>query len=331
MNIIANVENVVCSIATKSRHAELYHYTKPAAFEGIATSQTLWCSHYREMLDADEVRLMRGLLPPAIAPRMDAIVETLNRKSRRLWDTAGRGEKMARDLVNSLYGATFDGKAVYSKFDPYLFSFSTHAEDTAFDREHGIQSQWEGYAGPEGYCLVFDTAGVAEMLKQEGEARYWAWLMLKPVRYADRPVEEIFPELVLGLADTLRQFVNGVRLPEMAAPEFLTGTTLLKGASFKSEREVRIVAVPGTARAARRAAKEYPDEFDATAPLPVIKVRPDSGRRYVTLFDGLGLRLPIKRVIVGPGARQDERVNRARSILGDVPITISRQARVDPR
>jgi hypothetical protein len=91
VNRIANVENVVCSVETMSRHPELYHYTKPTAFEGIIRSQTLWCSHYREMLDTEEVRLMRVLLPPAVAPRMDAIVEKLNRKKRRLWNASGRG------------------------------------------------------------------------------------------------------------------------------------------------------------------------------------------------------------------------------------------------
>jgi hypothetical protein len=109
-------------------------------------------------------------------------------------------------------------------------------------------SQWDSYAGPEGHCLVFDIAEVARMLWQEGHARYWAWLMLEPVRYADRPADEIFPELVHSLADTLQQFLNGVRVPEMAVPQFLAGTTLLKGATYKSEREVRIVAVPGTAQ-----------------------------------------------------------------------------------
>jgi hypothetical protein len=88
-----------------------------------------------------------------------------------------------------------------------LFSFSTHADDTAFAREHGVRSQWESYAGPEGYCLVFDIGKIADMLKQEGNARYWAWLMLEPVRYADRPIEEIFPELVSGLAETPRQLL----------------------------------------------------------------------------------------------------------------------------
>lgn len=62
MDKVANVENVVCSVETMSRHPELYHYTKPAAFEGIVGSQTLRCSHFREMIDTDELRLMRDLL-----------------------------------------------------------------------------------------------------------------------------------------------------------------------------------------------------------------------------------------------------------------------------
>jgi hypothetical protein len=130
---------------------------------------------------------------------MDAIVEKLNRKKRRLWDASGRGAKTARDLINSLYGATFDGRVVYS-------------------------------------ALVFDIGEVARMLGREMDARYWARLTLEPVRYADRPVEDIFPELVAASADTLRQFIDGVKLPEMAVQEFLAGTTLLKGAAYKSER-----------------------------------------------------------------------------------------------
>jgi hypothetical protein len=41
--------------------------------------------------------------------------------------------------------------------------------------------------------------------------------------------------------------------------------------------------------------------------LPEIRGLPDTGKRYIALFDGFGLRLPVKRVIVGPGARTEER------------------------
>jgi hypothetical protein len=185
------------------------------------------------MVDKDEVMLMCKLLPTAVAPRMDAIVKTQNRHRRRLWAAAGYGWKTARDLVEALYGATFDGRAVYSALDVFLFSFSTHAEDTEFDREHGIRSQWDSYAGPNGYCLLFDITEMAQLLAQEMDSRYWVRLTLEPVRYANQPTEKIFPELVDASSDTLRQFINGVRTPEMALPEFLAGATLLKGAEYK--------------------------------------------------------------------------------------------------
>jgi hypothetical protein len=56
-------------------------------------------------------------------------------------------------------------------------------------------------------AMSHHTAAVARMLKQEGDARNWKWLMLEPVRYGDRPVEDIFPELVHASADTVRRFV----------------------------------------------------------------------------------------------------------------------------
>ena len=325
MNRVINVENIVCSEETLSRHAELYHYTDGGAFDGIVRSQTLWCSNFRKMLDRDEISLMRKMLPPAIAPRMDTIIReiTLNREWRRSFAASGGSKKLASDLVNSVYAATFDGKAVYSALDAYLFSFSTHAGDTEFDREHGIRSQWTSYAGPAGYCLVFDTSALARMLALEMDTRYWIRLALAPVRYADQPVEDIFPELVEKLANTLRQFICGTKTPEIAVPDFLSGATLLKSAKYKSEREIRIVAIPGTTEMAEHAANECPNQFDASAQLPCINIRSDTDKRYVALFDGLNQGLPIKRVIVGPGEGQQERFNYARSMLGDVPVTIS--------
>jgi hypothetical protein len=321
-NKIANVENVICSAETKAQHPVLYHYTKPKAFESIVSSQSLWCSHYKGMLDTDEIVLMRQLLPPAVAPLMNEIVEKkFNRKRRRLWAACGGGDQAARDLVNSLYAAAIGGKADYASLDPYLFSFSTHSADSEFDREHGVESQWKGY-GADGYCFVFDISELAKMLLNEGNRRYWAWLMLEPVRYADKPVEQLFPELVSGLAGVLRQIIEGVKFPEAAVPEFLKGISLLKGTEYKAEREVRIVALPGTPQAAKYAMKEFPNEF-VDAPTPEIKKDLVTGKQYVSLFEGSSDPLPIKRVIVGPGADQLSRAERARALLGDIPVTLS--------
>jgi hypothetical protein len=57
------------------------------------------------------------------------------------------------------------------------------------------------------------------MLGREGNARYWAWLMLEPVRYADRPVEEEYPD----------QFDTTAPLPETAGTR-ATEISLVKAA-----------------------------------------------------------------------------------------------------
>src|ERR1700683_3149195 len=102
-NKIGNVENIICSAETKAQHPILYHYTSSGAFESIASSQSLWCSHYKTMLDSDEVVLMRRLLPPAVAPLMDEIVKAhFNRHKRRFWASCGGGKQAGLALVSVL-------------------------------------------------------------------------------------------------------------------------------------------------------------------------------------------------------------------------------------
>jgi hypothetical protein len=64
------------------------------------------------------------------------------------------------------------------------------------------------------------------MLGREMDPWYWARLTLAPVRILDRPVEDAFPEGECSV-DTLRQFMDCVKFPEIAVPVF-AGTTLLK-------------------------------------------------------------------------------------------------------
>ena len=140
------LELVICSVETQAKHPALFHYTNAAAFESIVKSgNTFWASHYRDMADQTEVSLMRGRLPPAIAPLFDEIVSAmkLTRIQRRLWKKSGVGLGTARDFVNSLYGATFDNRSdVVTAMDAFMTSFSTHAADGDFEREHGVWSQW---------------------------------------------------------------------------------------------------------------------------------------------------------------------------------------------
>lgn len=322
MTLTANTELSICSVETQAKHPELFHYTKSVAFESIVRSNVFWASHYADMKDKNEVLLMRDQLPAAVAPQFERIVATRARRDRRLFKATGGAKRLATDFVESLYGATFLSKGGITALDAFTVSFSTHADDGGFEREHGLLSQWQEYAGVDGFCLVFDTSAMAQHLGQEFDSRYWVRLTLDPVRYADAPVEELFPELVNASADTLRQFLSGIRVPGMAVPEFLAGATLLKGAGYRPEREVRIVAIPGSQPLSKQAAKEHPGIFNAL-PLPRIHTQPGATRWYVSIFETLGLKLPIKRVIVGPGGRQEANATFARSLVGDVPVSCS--------
>jgi hypothetical protein len=328
MALINEVELVLCSVETQAAHPELFHYTSSQAFESIVTSNTFWASHYRDMADTQEVLLLRDALPAPVAGQFDAILTCLNQAGRDVLEESGGTAQLARDFVNSLYGATFDGQATFGALDAFLVSFSTHARDDEFVRVNGLDSQWARYASPDGLCIVLDTTAFAQHLGLEADARYWIGPRLDPVRYADAAIEELFPELVAESGNTLRRFLAGVEYPEMGVPEFLAGATLLKGADFRSEREVRVVAISGNQALSDQAATDHPSDF-TVLPLPAVRQRP-GGRRYVTLFESLGLKLPIKRVIVGPSTRQEENVALARSLLPGVEVVLSNCALSQP-
>jgi hypothetical protein len=323
---VADVPLVVCDPQVWHAHPELYHYTGRAGLDGIVKSNSFWATHFRDFKDdPSEIVGLRTVLPLAIAAQYDAIIANhpTNRVGRRLWKKSGRGLGTARDFVNSLYGAIFDGEAP-TALDAFITSFSTHASDSEFEREHGLWSQWRDYAGPDGYCIVLDTKATGLLLSEECDVRYWAHLRLDPVRYGDLPIAELFPELIGAAGASLQQFLAGVREPEMGVQEFLIGSTLLKNPKYRPERELRIVAMPGTETLSAMALREHASVFKPL-PLPKIRARSD-GRRYVSIFEGKPVRLPIVRVIAGPAAGADERIELVRSLLPGVPVSLSKSA-----
>jgi hypothetical protein len=118
------------------------------------------------------------------------------------------------------------------------------------------------------------------------------------------------------------QILAGVREPEMGVQEFMIGSTLLEDPKYRPERELRIVAIPGTGKLNAIAMREYPHVFKPL-PLPQIRAR-EGGRRYVSVFEGKPVRPPILRAIVGPAPDADERIALARSLLPGVPISLSK-------
>jgi hypothetical protein len=108
----------------------------------------------------------------------------------------------------------------------------------------------------------------------------------------------------------------------MAMIEFLQSATLLKEPGYQEEREVRIVAIPGAPGYQAQAAKEHAHFVPKR--LPRIDPHPNgSGKLHITIFDGLGIKLPIKRVIVGPSAYQASNAALARDLVGSDRVMLS--------
>lgn len=84
------------------------------------------------------------------------------------------------------------------------------------------------------------------------------------------------------------------------------------------EREVRIVAIPGAPGYQTQAAIEHADYV--AKPLPIVDPAP---KRHVTMFRDAGIKLPIKRVIVGPSEHQAANAALARKFVGDDRVTLS--------
>jgi hypothetical protein len=323
---LQETELVVCSIETKRDQPELFHYTNRGGFEGILTYNTLRASHFEDMNDKREVWLLRERLIPALATRFETLSDGLNLYRRVLFQKQGRGAGGATRMLDALYGATFASRRGSSKIAAFMTSFSTHASDGDFERDNGLWSQWECYAGPDGYCIVFDTAAMCDLLGAEFHGAYWVRLAVQPVRYSapDVPLDTLMPELMLASEDVFRQFLQGRVLQEFAVPQFLLGATLLKDAGWSEEREVRIVAIPGTEKLMKRGLKSHPGRFKRQ-PIPVIERR-DDGVRFLTFFRDRKVRLPVKRIIIGPAAGAEERVAIARNLRPDVQVTISKCA-----
>jgi hypothetical protein len=184
-----------------SSHPELHHYTNFDGLAGIHKSRRLWAVNYRQLNDTKEIAVLEEPLVEALTKRFRSLLQERQCKHayvrRAIEETSGGvggiAAGQAQKLVRSFYDTMLRSAA---PLDMYVTSFCTHANDR-YAREHGLLSQWRGYGGggDGGYCIVFDTAGLVDLLQREFAAHYWVMaLKLGQVHYytKDFSVEGIF-------------------------------------------------------------------------------------------------------------------------------------------
>jgi len=307
-------------------HPELHHYTTGGGLAGILASNTLWATHFSDLNDSSEVKLIQAPLKEALTARCKRLVIEHQPRNlahmnnvRKLGGPEKVADNLAQGLVNALYQVTFESDEEKRFGAPFITSFCSHAADQPYERGHGLLSQWRGYGRDGGYCIVFDTGKLIELLSLEFSAFDYVHLDFSTARYGDKndDVSLLFPELVQWLEHFVSETLKGNKEPSggKGLGEFLTGATMFKHRGFHEEREVRIVAMPGSKEL--QAQMLHEDEQLKLRPLKPIDF-PDErgGKRHISLFQGLEITLPIKRIIVGPSRDQQGNVSKARDLLG---------------
>jgi len=153
--------------------------------------------------------------------------------------------------------------------------------------------------------LFFNTQGIISLLNLEFGRHYWTYMRLAEVCYAYAGVvlETLFPELLDSSEEAVINVVKG-------------DASNIRQETFREEQEVRVIAIPGKDSLAAKMRVEHPDH--EVAPLKTIRSRvgPAGECRYIALFDNLTVKLPIKRIIVGPSRDQNKNCTQARRLLG---------------
>jgi Protein of unknown function (DUF2971) len=315
-------------------HPELHHYTTEAGLRGILDSNCIRATNYQDLNDSSEVTHLREHLRPVLVTRFREILRRRRsangRLDRALKETGGlnlNAERLADDVVNSFYRTSFEPNNADPLADtagtPYIASFCTHSRDQ-YERDNGLLSQWRGYSGSSGFCIVFDTVLMASMLGREFDTYAYTHLNLSPAFYAVEPFDlaELFPGLVGACDEIVSRVLTGRKGEGDQLDQFFSAATVIKHRAFREEQEVRVVAIPVSDRMRAMIQAENVG-LEIRTSRPEVMQSP-SPKRFLELFRGSSEPLPIKRIIVGPGANQPAGLEAAINICaGRCPVMAS--------
>lgn len=311
-------------------HREFHHYTSREGLKGILQTNSIWATHFSSLSDSSELFVLKQPFEVDLSQAIKSFLirkMKLSFKERRSIDKFGGADAVSRslahDLIDAVYKVAFRGGPDEPLAEAFITSFCSHAKDQKYEQENGLLSQWRGYGRTGRYALVFDAHELDALLAEEWRAHYWAFLSIREVKYLDDPqnASQYFPGLLGAFQEVIKNRLEAVPIETHEwITSFVHAATILKHRGFHEEREVRIVGVPHSTTAVKEPGwqehlRRYPQ------PKPVHHI---GSRRYLALFDTLSRPLPIKRIIVGPGANQKEDCDFAKSLVsGKIKVVCS--------
>jgi hypothetical protein len=221
-------------------------------------------------------------------------------------------------------------------------------ETNKFINEHGLLSQWRGYADGGGFAIVFKTEELETILSSECNCFHYDTILIADVVYSDdeekykSELSEFLDKISVYQKRMFEQFLQGTKkIPDNMGEvynAFVSCMTRYKHKGFKEEQEIRIVSVPTVIN--RNYKEEVGEEYCNSKLEKNREFRDRNGKKtpYIELFkspspskdslpkDPLPLDLlPIEKIIVGPHKDKESRAAALRVKLRntDIKVTVS--------
>jgi hypothetical protein len=302
-------------------HPKLFHYTSEDGLAGILRSQSLWGTHWQYLNDAGELQHFSEKLPDLLKASRIAEAEKFARNNYdfKEWaDSLGGIENIVdtevQELVKLFQESVAHPDPAKQIFEYYVTSFCTPEGSFEDVRTHGLLSMWRCY-GAGGYALVLDTAALDSLLREEVKA--WpAKIVLGDVGYSCDP-PNVLDSRVNALPELRKIFSESTFDSQDAFETMLEPLTncftYYKHWAFAEEREVRLI----TTLNGERMRTIHAQKGTAWRERHI-----QHGVPRIHLFEGIGRRLPIKRIIVGPGLDRAVCESKLRVLLEELNLNI---------
>jgi hypothetical protein len=296
--------------------ASVFHYTDAPGLLGILSSEALFASDYRFLNDAAEGARIRDLIMPILESEVAEITPRLIAKGwlQKSFYTE-YGAEAHRLQAESMYRAIV--RATDNVSPAFVLSFCRHEKGTQ-EFEHGLLSQWRGYAAQGGFAIEFDEGELDAIMKIENEQYAHAALRSNDVSYGDHG--DLFdPEVYKGVAGQMiwdmfksrgidANEITGHKDIDAVALKFITTAPFLKHWGFHEEREYRIIAL--TIRPTK-----MPEEEKRRAKDIKFRARDGLVVPYIEMFEMVSAPFPVKSIIVGPHPHQTKQAEAVKMVL----------------
>ncbi len=279
---------------------------------GIIRNRTLFATHADYSNNSSECRLVIPYLTKILSEEFEKyapqLVE-LGLMDRRIAEFGNRelydGE--AKNCVEAMLQTV-------NNISPYFItSFCIH-EQNDYEYSNGLLSQWRAYARG-GFAIEFDEQKIDGLNHEEYKALSYAGIITNTVSYENHETQ-VNPELFRGMAgpflrnllrvdeqreqvrSAFNRVVGTAEIGDFVKP-FLSLAPFLKHYGFKEESEYRIVAI------CNRPTRITPDDKRVAKKIRFKARRNGDVVPFIALYENFEKTLPIKAIIIGPHAEQE--------------------------